>query len=203
MRVLCLSLIVGCSIQCLSLHAQTWTSADGIVAVTTPDASRFHAVDPPPAPFLVLWTADDASIKLGVLKLAVPAGARMRDKELAEGLAQESGGTVTELPRTVVKGYVLHNMVAKTPTQHITQAVHYSTHQAAVYKFMGVSGLGSQDEEVVKNFINSVIINAPTYPDFKPPRTIDYHWVSQMIGGTGMLLAIGLIVIRLLRKKTA
>ncbi|QDT07778.1 hypothetical protein K227x_62060 [Rubripirellula lacrimiformis] len=38
-------------------NAQTWTSADGFLEITPPDASAFQAMSAPPPPFVGLWVS--------------------------------------------------------------------------------------------------------------------------------------------------
>lgn len=58
-------------------HSQTWTTPDGLLTVTQPNAEIFTAVDSPPEPIVGLWVSNDESTKLGVVKNQIPTNTKL------------------------------------------------------------------------------------------------------------------------------
>lgn len=179
--------------------AETWTSPDLRVAVEVPDATAFRKVEPAPKPFLVLWMANDESVKLGVIELAVPPGARANRGEMVKGFGEEVGGTAKELPLTTRTGQAIWNMSAETPTHELLQSIFNDKQK--LYKVMAVINKGA-DKSAAQKFIDSFNVNPPTRPDVMPPQSIDTQQISKIAGGVGALVLIGLLVYRATRKKS-
>ena len=222
--------------------AQTWTSPDGFLSVTPPDASAFQAIPTPPPPFLGLWVSNDQSMRFGVMKTQVPSTVKLIQSSAEQGLAEEIGGTVTRLPTREVAGYEVWNMKAEGPSVAITQAM--VRRDGAIYKVLAATGEGTADNESVSRFINSLSIveqtNAQSPHQSVAERSerirrdrdaqraeraerveriqqaqraqqgqstrqfdegVDLHKLSKTIGGTGALIAIGLVVYSVMRSK--
>ncbi len=199
---------LGTSLFVLALptiaNAQTWTSPDGFLSVTPPDATQFQAIPTPPLPFVGLWVSNDESMKFGVMKTEIPPNIKLIQSSAEEGLAEEIGGQVTRLPTKRVTGHEVWNMTAKGPSAEITQAM--VRHDGALYKLMAVTIGGNPDAASINRFIDSLSIVQPaTQPQSRPVqdigRGVDLHNLSKTIGGLGALLAIGLLVYLVTRGK--
>ena len=70
-------------------NAETWTSPDGFLSVTPPDATQFQTMPTPPPPFVGLWLSNDESIKFGVMKTEIPPSIKLIQSSAEEGLAEE------------------------------------------------------------------------------------------------------------------
>jgi hypothetical protein len=207
--------------------AQTWTSADGFLSITPPDASTFQAMPTPPPPFIGLWVSNDESMKFGVMKTQVPRNIELVQSSAEQGLAEEIGGKVTRLPTREVSGYEVWNMKAQGPSIVITQAL--VRRDGALYKVLAATVGGAADDLLVNRFINSLSIveqtdTRPSYQsaaerseralrDRRAERAeraqraqqlgggIDLHSLSKTIGGAGALIAIGLVIYMVMRGK--
>jgi hypothetical protein len=190
---------------------QAWTSPDGFLTVTPPDATSFQATPNPPPPFLALWTSEDQSMLLGIMKMDIPADIRLIQSSAEEGLAEEIGGRVTRLPTKTISGYEVWNMTAKGPAGEISQAM--VRHGGTLYKLMALSFDSDHDAPLFSAFVDSMSISQPIPADSMRAKTpeaqllqdlgagVDRHKISKSIGGAGALLAIGLLVYFLLRGK--
>lgn len=183
-----------------------WTSPDGVIVVTAPDAADFQRVDDPPEPFIALWLSKDETLRLGVMKIAIPSSVKLIRSSTEEGLAEEVGGTVTASSSAVKNGHEIWTMTAKGSAQginlQITQALaHYN---GSLYKVMAAAvGDGPTDDTTINAFVNSIEITPPNLNGGSAPVAnndqrfndgIDLHNLSKKIGGVGALLLIGLIV---------
>ncbi|MCU0715011.1 MAG: hypothetical protein MUD03_02675 [Pirellula sp.] len=192
-------------------NAQTWTSPDGFLSITTPNAKDFQAVPTPPPPFLALWVSNDQRMKFGVMKLQIPPNVKLIQSSAEEGLAEEIGGKVTRLPTKQLSGHDVWNMTAKSASAEITQAM--VRHDGALYKLMAATVGGDSDQVAVSQFIDSLAIQQPSSMVSEPMtqlgnqpandvgETVDMHNLSKTIGGASALLIAGLLVYLLIRGK--
>ena len=191
--------------------AQTWTTPDGFLSVTPPDASTFQAIPTPPAPFVGLWISNDDTLRFGVAKLQIPPTIKLIQSSAEEGLAEEVGGKVTRLPNRRVCGHEVWSMTAKGQAGTVTQAM--VRHDGALYKIIAITVGDATDAEAVNRFIGSFSITEPsnTQPSghsaTQPVRDlggdggIDLHNLSKTIGSVGVLVFIGLLVYLVMRTK--
>jgi hypothetical protein len=192
-------------------NAQTWTSPDGFLSLAPPDANEFQAVPMPPPPFVGLWVSHDETMKFGIMKTQIPPNIKLIQSSAEEGLAEEIGGEVTRLPTKEVSGHEVWNMKAKGASVEITQAI--IRHDDAIYKLMAVTLGVNPDAVAVNHFIDSLSIVQPS-PTIeqsskqsvaRPVQNlgggVDRHSLSNVIGGTGAVLGIGLLVYVLMRSK--
>lgn len=190
-------------------NAQTWTSPDGFLSITPPDANKFQEIPTPPSPFVGLWVSNDESVKLGVMKTQIPSTIKLIQSSVEQGLAEEIGADVTRLPTREVSGHEVWNMTATGPSIEITQAI--VRRDGTLYKVMaGTIGI-TTDNESVNRFISSLSIAEQTNPLPSRPSAaqsiqdaaggIDVHNLSKTIGGAGGLLGIGLLVYLVMRGK--
>lgn len=191
--------------------SQTWTSPDGFLMVTPPDAGEFQMVPSPPSPFIGLWVSNDESMRLGVLKLQVPPNTELNQTAAEEGLAEQVGGEVIRLPTKQLSGHEAWIMRAKGPSAEITQAM--IRNGIALYKLMAVSVGDKADAYAVGHFIDSLSIVQPSSENGElvkhvaPQPTQDrseddsLHNLSKAIGGGSALLGIGVLVFLLTRGK--
>ncbi len=170
-------------------NAQTWTSPDGFLSITPPDANDYQAMEEPPAPFVGLWVSNDETVKFGVMKTPYPPNMRLIQSSAEQGLAEEIGGTVTRLPTKTVAGYEVWKMTGKGSAFEITQAI--IRHEDTIYKLMALKLGGELDTVAVNRFLDSLSIDAQPGPDLG--GKMDVHELSKSIGGAGALLGIGLL----------
>ena len=183
-----------------------WTSPDGVIVVTAPDAVDFQQVDDPPEPFIALWVSNDETLRLGVTKTAIPPHIKLVRSSTEEGLAEEIGGTIAASSSVAKNGHEIWTMTAKGSTQginiQITQAI--AQYQGNVYKVLAANvGDAPIDETAINTFVKSIDIKA-TNPNGDTARVgsddqrsndhIDLHNLSKRIGAAGALLLIGIIV---------
>ncbi|MDB4671898.1 hypothetical protein OAF34_07150, partial [Pirellulaceae bacterium] len=138
-------------------HSQTWTTPDGLLTVTQPNAEIFTAVDSPPEPIVGLWVSHDDSTKLGVVKNQIPTNTKLIQSSVEKGLAEEIGGEVTRLPTKQVAGYEVWHMKATGTSAKITQAI--LRIDDTVYKLMAVTVGQNPDEQTINHFIDSLLIS--------------------------------------------
>jgi hypothetical protein len=193
-------------------NGQTWTSPDGFLSVTPPDETMFQAMPEPPPPFVGLWVSNDETMKFGIIQTDFPAGDKLIQSSVEEGLAEEIGGKVTRLRTKQVSGHEVWNMAAKGPTVEITQAI--VRHEGVVYKLMALTHGNKPDATAINRFIDSLTISdqppataqssnrADTKPVQDPGGGVDLHRLSKSIGGAGALLGIGALVYLVFRQKT-
>jgi len=184
--------------------AQTWTSPDGFLSLTPPNADTFQAVTSPPPPFIGLWVSNDESMRFGVVKIAVPRNIKLIQSSAEEGFAEAIGGNVARLPTREVSGHEVWTMKASGPLGETTQAL--VRHDGALYKVMAATVGGAPDAALVDQFINSLSVAQPSTPlDTQPVRDlgggVDPHDLSTRIGGAAALLGIGLLIYFALRGK--
>ena len=72
-------------------RSQTWTSPDGFLAITPPDAGVFQPIPSPPSPFIGLWVSNDEAMQFGVMKTQTPPNIKLIQSSAEEGLAEETG----------------------------------------------------------------------------------------------------------------
>ncbi len=191
-------------------NSQTWTSPDGFLSITPPDATVFQPIPTPPSPFVGLWVSNDETMKFGVLKTEIPPSIKLIQSSAEEGLAKEINAEVIRLPTKQVSGHEIWNMTAKGASVEITQAM--IRHDSALYKLMAVTVGGKHDAVAVNRFIDSlsIVLPAPTTPESSaqsgahPVQDLsggDVDNLSKSIGGAGALLGIGLMVYFLTRGK--
>ncbi len=185
-------------------HSQTWTTPDGLLTVTQPNAEIFTAVDSPPEPIVGLWVSNDESTKLGVVKNQIPTNTKLIQSSVEKGLAEEIGGEVTRLPTKQVAGYEVWHMKATGTSAKITQAI--LRIDDTVYKLMAVTVGQNPDEQTINHFIDSLLISQsaktvapesninPSEPNNNLDGGIDLHGFSKSIGGFAALLGIGLLI---------
>ena len=190
-------------------NAQTWTSPDGFLSITPPDANTFQAMPTPPSPFVGLWISNDETMKFGVMKMQIPPTIKLIQSSVEEGLAEEIGAKVMRLPTREVSGHEVWNMTAKGPSIEITQAM--VRHDGALYKVMAATVGGTADNESVNRFIGSLSITEPS--NAQPSKQsaaqpvqdlgggVDLHNLSKTIGGASAMLGIGLLVYLVIRGK--
>jgi len=191
--------------------SQAWTSPDGFLSITPPDATAFQRMPTPPPPFVGLWVSNDETMKFGVMKTQIPPNIKLIQSSAEEGLAKEINGEVSRLPTKQVSGHEIWNMTAKGASAEITQAM--IRHDGALYKLMAVTIGDKPDAVAVNRFIDSLSIaqpapttaESPTQSSAQPIQDlgggIDVHNLSKSIGGAGALLGIGLLVYFLTRGK--
>jgi len=185
-------------------NAQTWTSPDGFLSITPPDANTFQAMPTPPPPFVGLWVSSDETMKFGVMKMQIPPTIKLIQSSVEEGFAEELGAEVTRLPTREVSGHEVWNMTAKGPSFEITQAI--VRHDGVLYKVMAATVGGAADNESANRFIGSLSIAEPSKQSAAQPVRdlgggVDLHNLSKTIGGAGALLGIGLLVYLVIRGK--
>jgi hypothetical protein len=187
---------------------QTWTSPDGFISLTRPDATQFQELPDPPPPFLGLWVSNDESMKLGIVKLNVPTNLKLIQSSVEDGLAEEIGGKASRLGTKIVSGHEVWCMAARGPSGEIIQAV--LRHDDALYKLIAITVGDKGDDASVNRFIDSLSITQPTTPS--PNQSVSHlgggadsnmllHELSKKIGGLSCLLAIGLLFYFFLRGK--
>jgi len=189
-------------------NAQTWTSPDGFLSVTPPDATQFQAI-PPEEPFVASWVSNDDSMKLGVLQVEIPPGVNLNQSAVEEGFAKEVGGPATRLPTKRVSGHEVWHMTAKGPAAEVTQSLIH--HDDTLSKLIAVTFGDNPDAESINRFFDSLSIAQPASPPLsgQPHRNpakengggLDLHSLSKSIGGFGALLGIGLLVYLVTRGK--
>jgi hypothetical protein len=135
---------------------QQWTSPDGVISVTPPDAEKFQQLPEPPPTFLVLWISSDESIRLGVMKSAVPPHVQLIQSVVQDGLAEEMKGTVSRLPTAIIAGREIWKMRGKNDAMEITQAI--VRHEKAVYKVMAVNTAPNSAAPEIDRFFESIAI---------------------------------------------
>lgn len=227
-----MALLVACigTFACVpKLCAQQWTSSDGVISVTTPDSEKFQMLPEPPPTFLVFWISHDESIRLGVMKSAVPPNVQLIQSVIQDGLAEELKGTVVRLPTAVIAGREIWKMRGKNDAAEITQAI--VRHEKAVYKVMAVNTSPNTASPDIDRFIESIAIEGqsavpiapspptpgaktrspatlspvPTSPATtptteKPPR-FDLHNLSKLIGSVSVIvLVVGVVLYILFRQ---
>jgi hypothetical protein len=72
---------------------EDWTSPDGAISVSPPDAARFVRLDDPPSPFLALWVSQDESLRLGVMKMGAPPQGKLNRAALKRAWRRSHGGS--------------------------------------------------------------------------------------------------------------
>lgn len=188
--------------------AQTWTSPDGFLSITPPDANEFQAMPIPPPPFVGLWISNDETMKFGLMQTQIPPNIKLMQSSVEEGLENETGGTVTRFPTKKVAGHEVWTMTAKNESVEITQAI--LRHDNTVYKLMAVTVGDKPDSAAVNRFLDSLSIMqpAPSMKEQPAPQTVqdlsvgmDLHNLSKKIGGASLLLGIGLVAYFLMRGK--
>ena len=192
-------------------YSQTWTSPDGFLSITPPDATVFQPFPSPPSPFVGLWVSNDETMKFGVMKTEIPPNIKLIQSSAEEGLAKEINAEVRRLPTKQVSGHEIWNMTAKGASVEITQAM--IRHDGALYKLMAVTMGDKPDAVAVNRFIDSLSIaqQTPTTAESsaqsgeQPVQDlgggVETHNLSKSIGGIGALLGIGLLVYFLTRGK--
>ncbi len=192
-------------------ESQTWTSPDGFLSITPPDANEFQSMATPPQPFIGLWVSNDETMKFGVMKMQIPGNIKLIQSSAEEGLAEAIDGTVIRLPTKQVSGHEVWSMTAKGASVEITQAM--IRHDGALYKLMAVTIGGNPDAVAVNHFINSLSIVQPAstiaessqQSDAQPVQDlgggVGLHNLSKAIGGAGALLLLGVLVYSLMRGK--
>jgi hypothetical protein len=193
------------------VNSQTWTSTDGFLSITPPDANVFQPMPTPPPPFVGLWVSNDGTMKFGVMKTQIPPNIKLIQSSAEEGLAKEINGEVIRLPTKQVSGHEVWNMTAKGASVEITQAM--IRHDGALYKLMALTVGGNPDAIAVNRFINSLAIVTPALTTAESSTQsgtqsiqelgggIDLHHLSKFVGGVGTLLGIGIVVYFLTRGK--
>jgi hypothetical protein len=211
LTVLLLTTVLGV----VTSRGDEWTSADGVIEVTAPDAARFDRMDDPPEPFLALWISKDETLRLGVMKIAISAQTKLVRSSTEKGLAQEVRGTIAASSTMVRNGHEVWLMTAQGSNQgvnlQITQAL--ANVNGSVYKVMAATvGDGPADDVAIDAFVNSIKIKpAASNPysdsvaegDGEPGDGIDLHNLSKTIGGAGALLLIILVVWMVVRQGKA
>lgn len=185
-------------------NTQTWTSPDGFLSVTPPDATQFQAVPSPPLPFVALWVSNDESTQIGVMMLPIPADIKLSQSSVEEGLSQEIDGSVTRLPTKKVSGHEVWHMVGANGPLEIRQAILRPA--GVLYKLMAVTTGEKPDAALIDQFMDSMSIVkpaalTPSGDAGKLSGSIDMHKLSKTIGGAGALLGIGLVIYLLTRGK--
>ena len=188
-----------------SAWAETWTSADGIVSVESPDAARFHVLATPPAPFLIIWKSDDEATMIGIAKIDIPRGIRLIQEAMEEGYSKEVGAPVRRLPSKQVAEHEVWTMTASAPLGNVTQAI--VRHNDVVYKLMVVTQPDGPDFGNINRFLNSLTITPPAGEagpaETALGRSADVNKLSGQIGAFGIFLGIGLVIYQVcVRKKT-
>jgi hypothetical protein len=192
-------------------HAQTWTTPDGFLSITPPDATLFQAIPAPPASFIGLWVSNDESMRFGVMKMQIPPTIKLTQSAAEEGLAEAIGGEVKRLPSRKVSGHEVWIMTAKGPSVAITQAL--VGHDGTFYKVMAATVGGAVDNESVNRFISSLAIAEQL--DAEPSKQsaaqpvqdigggVDLHNLSKTVGGAAALFGIGLLIYLIIRSKSS
>ncbi len=190
-----ISLLIG--LLPATVTAETWTSPDGLVTVTAPDAAQFVTIPELPPGFVALWISHDESMKFAILRIEVPPDTpRLIQASVEEGLAEEAGGKVVRLPTRTVSGHEVWNMKAAGPAGEITQA--FARHGDVIYKLMAVTPSGDATP-TVQQFMDSLAFTQPDVPVPNPSPRQDrqpdpVNDLSRKIGGMGGMLAIALII---------
>ncbi len=186
--------------------AETWTSADGVLSVESPDAARFHVLATPPAPFLIIWESDDEETMLGIAQADLPGGMSLIQDAMEEGYSKEVGAPVRRLPSKQLSGHEVWTMAANAPIGNVTQSI--VRHDAVVYKLMVVTQPDSPDFGTINRFLDSLTITPP--PGEADPATsnpgggADIYKLAGQVGAVGVVLGMGLVIYRVfIRKKSA
>lgn len=207
MRVLSIAVLVLALPR--GANSQTWSTPDGFLSITPPDASEFQPIPEPPPPFVGLWVSNDETMKFGVMQTQIPPNVKLIQSSAEEGLAKEIGGEVTRLPTKQVSGHEVWTMTGKNASVEITQAL--IRHEGAGYKLMALTVGGNPDAAAVTRFMDSLSIAQPFRSMVEPSkqsdaqpvqdldRGVDLDELSKKIGGAGALLGIGLLVYFLTR----
>lgn len=183
-------------------NAETWTSPDGFLSITPPEASTFQAIPTPPPPIVGLWMSNDKSMRFAVLTTQIPPNIKLIQSSAEQGLAEEIGGKVTRLPTRKVSGYEVWSMKGTGSSVSITQAL--VRHDGTLYKVMAATVGPTADNELAERFVNSLSIaersNAvPSKLSADRPLKdlgggVDFHNLSKAIGGGSALLGIVLLI---------
>lgn len=193
--------------------AQTWTSPDGFLTVTAPDAETFTAVPSPPDPFIALWVSRDESMRFGVARMQIPPEIQLIQSSAEEGFANEIGGKVRRLPAEPVSGHEVWKMKATAQSVEATQAM--VRHGGTLYKVMAATVGREPDEVAIDDFVNSLSIAQPMQesrsssvePEEDPQRKLgggsDMHNLSMTLGGAGALLGIACVAYLLIHGRAA
>lgn len=178
---------------------ETWTSPDGVLSVTPPDATKFQVIPNPPVPLIALWVSNDEQMRFGVVKAEVPPGIKLNQSSTEQGLAKELGGQVTRLPTKTLAGHDVWLMTGKGPSMEMTQAI--CRHGGTVYKVMAATVGGDSDTEMVNQFVGSIALTPLEAAGrsetigreenaSKPARGLDSHEVSKKLGAAGVLILV-------------
>ncbi len=192
--------------------ADEWTSPDGVIAVSAPDAVDFQQVVDPPEPFMAFWMSNDETLRLGVMKSTVPSHIKIVRSSVEEGFAETVAGSITASSAVVKNGHEIWIMTVKGSIQgtniQSTQAI--AQYNGNVYKVMAIKiGDASLDQATINTFVNSIDIKTKnSTPDTAPVGSgkqrpndhIDLHNLSKRIGGAGGLLLFGVIIWLLMRR---
>ena len=194
--------------------AQTWTTPDGFLSVTSPEEDGCFMANTPPEPFLVLWGSPDEITILGVMQMQIPPKIMLKQSSVEKGLAEEMQGEVTRLPDRRISGYEVWLMKCSSPVGEVTQAI--VRKDGTLYKLIALTSADQPETEIVNNFIDSLTISDPgadnairelgddnVQADDRVRTTIDIHDLSAKIGGFGVLLLIGIGAIILIHKITS
>lgn len=199
-----------------SAFAEQWTSPDGVVAVTVPNAAGFLPMDDPPDPFLVLWVSTDDSVYLGVIKAEVPPGTTLDRSSAEKAVAEETKGSIIASSTVTKSGQEFWVITAESSghgaTLQITQAIAQIGTNA--YKaYVGLVGVEPSDRPEADAFLNSfglkqtgpgaeteppplAELDSAPVPQAEPESNAKAGTfsLSEWIGSMGVLLAVGLVL---------
>jgi hypothetical protein len=151
----------------LPAAAQTWTSPDGRLLVSVPDATRYTALPKPPPPLEAVWVSADDTTRLAITRNILPAHVRLNQASVEKGLAEEVGGQVTRLPTRQIAGHDVWLMKAEAGESEITQALVKIDN--TVYKLMAFTSAPAANDAAIQQFLSSLAIGP--VPPLAPPPT--------------------------------
>jgi hypothetical protein len=192
-------------------RAVEWTSPDGVIKITVPDAAKLEPLETPPTPFLALWMSADESLRIGVMQRPFPTHQGLLRSAADEGFAEEIGGSITAATTATNNGHEIwlttasgsSNGTKMTGTQAIVRV------NDSVYKIMAMTvGDAPVDDATIQTFLQSIQVTGTPHPGgiagsanassgSKAPLTSDEltQNVSYQIGrAVGMILMILLVV---------
>jgi len=203
------------SIGSEAIHAEQWTTKDGIISVTAPDSSRFQQQEPTP-PMSVLWVSNDGVIRLAVVEIPMPKkNMPLIRSSLEKGAAEELHGKIVASSKSQQGNQPIFTMTVASDANgtpvFLSQSVAAVNGKAYKVMAVGVTKDTRSDPDAM-SFVASYKIDpaaasgpAPTGASNENPQRADQSLIdalSQKIGGISLLvLIVCLAVVLITRKK--
>ncbi len=155
-------MLLAMALAVSSALGEEWTSPDGVVAVTVPNADDFELMDGAPDRFLVLWVSKDDSLYFGVIKTEIPPDVTLDRSWAEEEVAEEADQPISTSSTVIKNGREFWIATADSPGHggeplQITQAI--TQVGASAYRaYVGTVGAEPSARAVVDAFLNSLEI---------------------------------------------